>query len=68
MTVREKERLAKLEEKTDNIVAKLDTVIEKLDLLDERYVTRREYNAIKMVLSGLVLLGTMVATFLLLKK
>lgn len=68
MTIQEKERLAKLEEKTDNIVEKIDAVLAKLDGLDEKYVTRKEYNAVKMVLTGLVLFGTMIATFLIIKK
>jgi len=61
MTAVEKERLDKLENK-------IDAILEKIDNLDEKFVTRREYNAIKMVIGGMVAVGTMVAAFLLLKK
>jgi len=61
MTVREKEWLAKLEDK-------LDKIMERIDNLDEKFVTRREYNAVKMVIGGIVAAGTMIATFLLIKK
>jgi len=61
MTVREKEWLTKLEDKIDGI-------LDKIDNLDEKFVTRREYNTIKMVIGGLIAIGTMIATFLLIKK
>jgi len=61
MTVREKEWLAKLEEK-------IDRIMERIDNLDDKFVTRREYNTIKMIIGGIIAVGTMVATFLLVKK
>jgi len=68
MTAREQERLAKLEEKTDNIVEKLDSVLAKLDNLDDKFVTRREFAAIKWVIGIVTAGGTAVATFLLTRK
>jgi len=68
MTAREVERLAKLEEKTDNIVEKLDSVLYKLDNLDDKFVTRREFAAIKWVIGVIIAGGTAVATFLLTRK
>jgi hypothetical protein len=61
MTTVERDRLARLEDKIDGI-------LEKIDNLDNKFVTRREYNAIKMVIGGIIAIGTMVATFLLIKK
>lgn len=61
MTIRERDWLIKMEDKIDGI-------LDKLDNLDEKFVTRREYNTIKMVVSGIIAVGTMVATFLLVKK
>jgi len=61
MTTRERDWLAKMEDKIDGI-------LEKLDNLDEKFVTRREYNAIKMVIGSIIAVGTMIATFLLVKK
>jgi hypothetical protein len=68
MTILEKERLAKLEEKTDNIVHKLDVVIDKIDNLDAKFVTRAEFNVIKWIIGVLIGLTTAVSTFLLVKK
>ena len=68
MTVIEKERLAKLEEKTDNIVDKLAVVIDKIDNLDNKFVTRAEFNVIKWIIGVLIGLTTAVSTFLLIKK
>jgi len=68
MTAIEKERLAKLEEKTDNIVDKLDVVIDKIDNLDNKFVTRAEFNVIKWIIGVLIGLTTAVSTFLLIKK
>jgi len=61
MTIRERDWLSKMEDKIDGI-------LEKLDNLDEKFVTRREYNTIKMIIGGIIAVGTMVATFLLVKK
>lgn len=61
MTIREKEWLAKLEEK-------IDRIMDRIDNLDDKFVTRREYNTIKMIIGGIIALGTMIATFLFLKK
>ena len=61
MTIRERDWLSKMEDKIDGI-------LEKLDNLDEKFVTRREYNTIKMIVGGIIAVGTMVATFLLVKK
>ena len=68
MTAREVERLAKLEQKTDNIVEKLDSVLHKLDSLDDKFVTRREFAAIKYVIGVIIAGTTAIATFLLTRK
>jgi len=68
MTAIEKERLAKLEEKTDNIAEKIDTVLAKLDNLDNKFVTRAEFNVIKWIIGVLIGLTTAVSTFLLIKR
>ena len=68
MTIVEKERLAKLEEKTDNIVEKIDSVLAKLDNLDNKYITRNEFAIFKWTASSIIALGTAIATFLLIKR
>ena len=68
MNIVEIERLAKLEEKTDNIVKKLDDVLFKLDNLDTKYITRNEFILFKWIASSIIALGTAIGTFLLIKK
>ena len=68
MTIVEIERLAKLEEKTDNIVDKLDVVIDKIDNLDNKYITRNEFAIFKWIASSIIAFGTAIATFLLIKR
>ena len=68
MNIAEIERLAKLEEKTDNIVKKLDDVLFKLDNLDTKYITRNEFILFKWIASSIIALGTAIGTFLLIKK
>lgn len=48
------ERMARLEEKTDNIEKKVDVILDKLDNLDNRYPTRREFSVANWVF-GIVL-------------
>lgn len=68
MTTQEKERLAKLEQKTDNIVEKLDTLIEKFDNLDTKYITRNEFAVFKWITGVIIGLITAVSTYFLTRK
>lgn len=49
-TKSEIERLAVLEEKTDNMDKKLDVLIAKFDQLETTFVTRREFSVAKWLI------------------
>lgn len=56
------ERMARLEEKTDNIEKKVDVILNKLENLDNRYPTRREFAVANWVVGiALTLIGFYIA-------
>lgn len=58
-----RERVARMEEKTDNIDKKLDLLISKFDNLETSFVTRREFSIAKWLIAiGFSVVGVVLAT------
>lgn len=52
------ERIARMEQKTDDMDKKIDRVLDKLDGLDSQFLTRHEWSVAKWLIGlGFTLLG-----------